>query len=96
MIRLVGGTAALLAFSAAIVAGLIAENAMVTVLKRALTAMVLFLMIGSLLGWVGEMVLRDHLNRLVAQREAESATAETAEATDAADTDAAPPEGAAP
>jgi hypothetical protein len=76
---------ALLAFAAAIVAGLYAGNTPVTVLTRALVAMVVALLIGKLAGWTNRLVLHDHLRRkklaidqahLDAAREAEGTEAE--------------------
>ncbi len=52
---------ALLAFAAAIVAGLYAGNSPTTVLTRALVAMVVALLVGKLAAWTTRLVLRDHL-----------------------------------
>jgi hypothetical protein len=52
---------ALLAFAAAIVAGLCAGNSPATVLSRALIAMLVTLPAGRLVAWTTKAVLRDHL-----------------------------------
>ena len=54
---------ALLAFAAAIVAGLAAGNSAATVLTRALVAMVAALLVGKLAAGSIKLVLRDHLQR---------------------------------
>lgn len=54
---------ALLAFAAAIAAGLYAGNSTATVLIRALIAMFVGFGVGKLASWTGKLVLRDHLQR---------------------------------
>ena len=54
---------ALLAFAAAIVAGLFAGNAPMVVLQRALVAMFVGLFVGKLVGWAIRLALRDYLQR---------------------------------
>ena len=60
MLRMTSGTLALLAFSAAIFAGLVAGNDMTTILSRALSAMILFLLLGAVVGWMAQMVICEH------------------------------------
>ena len=54
---------ALLAFAAAIVAGLYAQNSAAVVLQRALVALLVGLVVGKIVAWSTKLVLRDHLQR---------------------------------
>jgi len=63
MIGSISAQVALLAFAAAIAAGLYAGNSAVTVLMRAMVAMVIALLAGKLAGWTTKLVLRDYLQR---------------------------------
>jgi len=54
---------ALLAFVAAIIAGLSAGNSPPTVLTRALVAMFVGFLVGKLVSWTTKLVLRDYLQR---------------------------------
>ena len=63
MVGSISAQIALLAFAAAIVAGLSAGNSPVTVLTRALIAMCIALFVGRLTAWSTKLVLRDHLQR---------------------------------
>ena len=63
MIGSISAQIALLAFAAAIVAGLIAGNSAVVVLQRALIAMFVALMVGKTVCWTTKLVLRDHLQK---------------------------------
>ncbi len=63
MVRSIGAQIGLLAFSAALLAGLYAGNSLSTVLVRAIVILLLASTLGQLVGWVGKMVLRDHLQR---------------------------------
>ena len=61
MIGSVSAQIALLAFAAAIIAGLAAGNSPTTVLTRALVTMFVALMVGKLVAWTTKLILRDHL-----------------------------------
>ena len=63
MIGRISAQIALLAFAAAIVAGLCAGNSPAVVLQRALVAMFVGLLVGKLVGWTTKLALRDHLQR---------------------------------
>ena len=63
MIGSISAQIALLAFAAAIVAGLAAGNSPFTVLSRALIAMCIALIVGRITAWSTKLVLRDHLQR---------------------------------
>jgi hypothetical protein len=64
MIERLGARIALLSFAAAILAGLAAGNSEVTVLTRALVAMVLALLLGQAVGWACKSVVREHLQQI--------------------------------
>lgn len=63
MLGSVSAQVGLLAFAAAIVAGLYAGNAPATVLTRALAAMLVGFLVGRLVCGAIRLVLRDHLQR---------------------------------
>jgi hypothetical protein len=63
MLGNISAQVALLAFAAAIVAGLFVGNSPATVLIRALVAMFVALLVGKLASWAIKLVLRDHLQR---------------------------------
>ena len=63
MARSIGAQLGLLAFTAAIVAGLYAGNSPTTILVRALLVMLVACACGQAVGWAGKQVLRDHLQR---------------------------------
>jgi hypothetical protein len=63
MLGSVSAQVGLLAFAAAIVAGLYAGNAPATVLLRALAAMLVGFLVGRLASGTIRLVLRDHLQR---------------------------------
>ena len=82
MIGSLSAQIALLAFAAAIVAGLCAGNSPATVLTRALVAMVVALLVGKLAAWAAKAVLCDHLrHRKLAVDQAHLASAEAPEGT---------------
>jgi hypothetical protein len=66
-VRLIAGSFALLAFSAALLAGLYAGNDVTTILLRAWWAMILFLVLGGILGWIAQIMITDHIDRSNAQ-----------------------------
>jgi hypothetical protein len=73
---------ALLAFAAAVVAGLAAGNPPTTVLTRALVAMFAALLVAKLVGWTTRLVVRDHLQHkklAIDQAHRDSGTAEPPE-----------------
>ena len=63
MVGSISAQIALLAFAAAIVAGLYAGNAPTTVLMRAIVAMFAAMTVGKLAAWSAKLVLRDHLQK---------------------------------
>ncbi len=63
MVRSIGAQLGLLAFAAAILAGLYAGNSPATILIRALLVMAGACAAGQGLGWASKQVLRDHLQR---------------------------------
>jgi hypothetical protein len=80
MIGSLSAQIALLAFAAAIVAGLCAGNTPATVLTRALVAMLVALLAGKLAAWTVKAVLRDHLrHKKLAIDEAHLATVKASE-----------------
>lgn len=64
MARKISAQLGLLAFSAAIVAGLQAGNSATSIILRALLAMVIATLIGQFLGWAVKVLLRDRLQRI--------------------------------
>lgn len=91
MVRSIGAQLGLLAFSAAIIAGLWAGNSVSTILLRAVFAMFLASLVGQLIAWTARLVLRDHLQKkklaidrqhqeLVRARQSEAAAAAPASA----------------
>lgn len=88
MVRLTGACCGLLAFSIAIARGLSVQNAATTILGRAIFAMVLFFALGSILGWVAQRVVQEHVSlkeeeELAPYREVEeSADSSAAEASE--------------
>jgi hypothetical protein len=92
MIQSIGAQIALVAFAAAIFAGLCAGNSPGTVLIRALTALVVALFVGQGVAWAIKLVLRDHLckRKLAIDRE-HLATLQNTDTEDAERTTA-PPE----
>ncbi len=63
MVRLSGAALGLLAFSVAIVQGLAAGNPAEVVLGRAIWALVLFCVLGLVVGYVAQRVLDEHTVR---------------------------------
>jgi NO-binding membrane sensor protein with MHYT domain len=63
MIRRTAACLGLLGFSAAIFCGLAAGNPAGTILVRAFWVMAAFVLIGSILSWVGLLVVREHVSR---------------------------------
>lgn len=58
--QLVGATAAMCAFSIAVLGGLAVENAGTVILSRALPSMVLCYLAGSLIGMAAQACVREH------------------------------------
>lgn len=85
MARIYGACSGLLAFAITILRGLAVDNPTETILARALWAMLIFLVLGSVIGWVGRAVVDEH-NRLMQEKEARAR--EDAEAEIAAERDA--------
>jgi len=71
-LRAVGVALSLLAFAVTIFFGLWVGNPVTVTLSRAIWAMVVFFLIGSALGWVVHVVVREHIHR----RETELFTSE--------------------
>lgn len=67
LIRLVSGTLALLAFAVALIVGVWVGNDVATVLWRAWGAMVLFLIVGAVIGWMIQLVLEEYLEKTTRQ-----------------------------
>ncbi len=63
LVRMIAGSLALLAFSAATLAGVWAGNDWSTVLLRAWSAMILFLIFGALIGWMAQSALEEYLSK---------------------------------
>jgi len=61
LIRLIAGTLSLLAFAAALLAGLWANNDLDTVFWRAWIALVAFLILGALIGAMVQAVVEEHI-----------------------------------
>ena len=86
MVGRISAQIALLAFTIAILAGLSAGNSPAMVLKRALIAMFVGLLVGKLAGWAGRLVLRDHFQRKkLAIDEAHAASTASSEPEDIGD-----------
>jgi len=98
MIRRTAACLGLLGFSAAIFCGLAVGNPAATILVRALWVMTAFVVIGSVLGWVGLLVVREHVSRRHGELFRRPTESEPGEDADRADQDAqkAPPTGARP
>jgi len=84
ILRMTSGTLALLAFSSAIFAGLVAGNDMTTILSRAMSAMVLFLLLGALVGWMAQTVICEHIKAEAEAEESEGHPDQETEQTDPA------------
>ena len=86
MIRTCGACTALLAFAITIFRGVLVDNPTETILARALWSLVVFLILGLAVGWIGQTVIQEH-SRLIREREAiaqrEAEEALTADAGDA-------------
>lgn len=78
VIKLFAGTLSILAFSIALFAGVWAGNEFTTILIRAWSAMILFLIIGAVIGWFAQIVLDEH-NRQKAEKEIEQANNQSAQ-----------------
>jgi hypothetical protein len=65
--KMVSGTLGLLAFSAAIFAGVWAGNDMTTVLIRAIWALFSFLVLGAVFGWMAQTVINEHIKNSTQQ-----------------------------
>lgn len=61
--RALGAALGLLAFSTTIIAGLWVRNPVSVILARAIWAMLVFCVIGLVLGWVVQVVVREHIKR---------------------------------
>jgi fructose-specific phosphotransferase system IIC component len=82
MVRVCGACTALLAFAVTILRGLAIENPTDVILTRALWMLVLFLIIGSIAGWIGQTVVAEHARKLM---DAEIQAREAAESADSDD-----------
>ena len=71
MTRIIAAQLGLFAFGVTVCVGLFVGNSFLTVVTRALTAMIVVAMTGYLAGWAGRIILRDHLfqRRLKIERE---------------------------
>jgi hypothetical protein len=63
--KVVGGILGTVAFSVACVVGLLAGNDMTTVLSRALMAMLIFFVVGFIIGVMGRSLINEHMKRVV-------------------------------
>lgn len=63
LIRMVSGSLGLLAFSASILAGVWADNDLMTILTRAWWVLILFLLFGAIVGWIAQTVINEHLRQ---------------------------------
>jgi uncharacterized protein involved in exopolysaccharide biosynthesis len=63
LVKMIAGSLSLLAFSVATFAGVWAGNDISTVLLRAWWALILFLIFGTLIGWVAKLALDEYLTR---------------------------------
>lgn len=61
---MIAGSLALLAFSASIFAGAWAGNDISTVLLRAWWIMILFLILGTVIGWIAKVAVDEHLQAI--------------------------------
>lgn len=66
--RLVSGVLGLMGFVTACVVGLLAGNPGVVVLTRALMAMLICVLVGRLLGAIGEICVREYVDRYKSER----------------------------
>ena len=64
---MVSGSLALIAFSAAIFAGLWSGNDFSTILTRALWSLVLLLLLGAFFGWMAQIVIDEHIRNSTRQ-----------------------------
>ena len=67
LIKTVSGTLGLLAFAAAILAGLWADNDFTTIMTRALCSLGLFLGLGAFFGWMAQIVIDEHIQKTTQQ-----------------------------
>ncbi len=91
MVRICGACTALLAFSVTILRGLSVNNPTETILTRAICSLVIFLVIGSAVGWIGQTVVDDY-NRRVDEKESLAAAEAADDLGFGADSDAGPEE----
>ncbi len=61
MARLCGACCGLVVFSAMILRGLAVGNSVQVIILRAVTGLFAGLVLGSVVGWVGMILIRDHL-----------------------------------
>lgn len=61
IVRMTAGTLGLLAFAASIFAGVWVGNDPMVVLYRAWVAMMLFIIVGAIFGWMAQMIVKDHI-----------------------------------
>ena len=78
--RMTAGTMGLIAFAAAIFLGLYIGNEPVTILERALSGMIVFLVLGAVIGSIAELVVSDHLKQVASQSPAADGHGDTPEA----------------
>lgn len=60
LVRMTSGSLALFAFSVAIFRGLWVDNPVTTILLRAWYALMIFMVVGALIGYVAKIVLEEH------------------------------------
>ena len=65
--KMIAGSLSLLAFSTAVFAGIWAGNGWSAVLYNAWWALILFLIFGSLIGWMAQVIVDEHLKKTVAE-----------------------------
>ena len=66
IVRLVAAITGLLTFVGMLLAGVIADNPLTTILLRALAGLACGLAVGALAGWVALTLLRENLQRILA------------------------------
>ncbi len=72
-VRLIAGILALLGFSAAIIAGLCVGNPFETILSRAWLTLVMFFILGAIVGAIVQAIIDEHRLQKMMQEQAEYA-----------------------
>ncbi len=77
LVRLISGSLSAIAFSVAVIAGLYAGNPITTILLRAWAVMMIYLILGLIVGWIAQVVYDEYRANLAKQKEIPTENEET-------------------